>query len=191
MERKSIQVLAAIALAALCGSASAQMVVHAMSGMVKAINANSKTMDVAVDNGTTSEFKLPNDAKVSLDFDNALRSDSVDASKFEHIGDFVVVYYYGYDNDLTAVAVKDLGAGPFEKIEGTVTKYDKHDRTVTIQDDGGKSETFTLDEHMVVDSGMGVDSGRSYGPHKGDHISVTYRKNGDTNTTVFIRAAVA
>lgn len=190
MERKLRQVLAAIALAAFCGSASAQMIVHAVSGMVKAINANS-TMDVATDDGTISEFKLPNAAKVSLDFDNALRSDSVDASKFEHVGDFAVVYYYGPDYDRTVVAVKDLGAGPFEKINGTVTKYDKHDRTMTIQDDGGKSDTFTLDEHMVVDSGMRVDPGRSYGPHKGDHISVTYKKNGDTNTTVFIRVAVA
>ena len=138
MERKSRQVLAAIALAAFCGSAGAQMVVHAVSGMVKAINANSKTMDVAVENGTVSEFKLPNDAKVALDFDNALRSDSVDASKFEHVGDFVVVYYYGYDDNRTAVAVKDLGAGPYQKVEGTVAAFDKHNRTMTVKDDSGR-----------------------------------------------------
>lgn len=180
---------AAVALTIVCAGADAQMAVHAVTGMVKAVNATS--IDVAVDSDTTSEFKLPSDAKVRLDFDNALRSDAVDPSKFEHVGDFAVVYYYGPDYDRTVVAVKDLGAGPFEKVDGTVTKYDKHDHTMTLQDDGGKTETFTLNEHMVVDSGMRVDNGRSYGPHKGDHISVTYRKNGDTNTTVFIRVAVA
>lgn len=189
MERKLRLMFSAAVLTIVCAGAGAQMTVHAVSGMVKAVSATS--IDVAVDSDTTNTFKLTGDTKVHLDFDNALRSDAVDPSKFEHVGDFAVVYYYGPDYDRTAVAVKDLGAGPFEKADGMVTKYDKHDRTVTIQDDGGKSETFTLSEHMVVDSGMRVDSGRSYGPHKGDHISVTYKKDGDANTTVFIRVAVA
>lgn len=189
MEHKLRLMLAAAALTMAYAGAGAQMTVHAVSGMVKAVNATS--IDVAVDSETTSEFKLPSDTKVHLDFDNALRSDAVDPSKFEHVGDFAVVYYYGPDYDRTVVAVKDLGVGPFEKVDGMVTKYDKRDRTLTIQDDGGKTETFTLNEHLVVDSGMRVDSGRSYGPHKGDHISVTYKKDGDTNTTVFIRVAVA
>jgi hypothetical protein len=188
MKRKSGQMLAVMALAAFCGSASAQMVVHAVSGMVKTINAKARTMDVAVENGTMSEFKLPTDAKVTLDFDNALRSDSVEASKFEHVGDFVVVYYYGYDDDRTAVAVKDLGAGPYHKIEGTVASYDKHDHTMMVKDDGGKSESFALNDHLVVDRGISVDSGRGYSPHKGDHVVVTYMPAGAKNSAVFIRS---
>jgi hypothetical protein len=186
MERKLRQVLVVTALAGFCASAAAQMVVHAVSGMVKAINANSNTMDVEVDNGTTSQFKLPSNAKVSLDFDNALRSDSIEANKFEHIGSFVVVYYYGYDDDKTAVAVKDLGPGPFQKDEGTVVAYDKHDRTMTVKDDGGKSATFALNEHLVVDRGISVDTGRGYSPHKGDHVVVTYATSGDKNSVVFV-----
>jgi hypothetical protein len=180
--------LAVVALAAFCGGAGAQMVVHAVSGMVKAINPNAKTMDVAVENGSTSEFKLPNDAKVSLDFDKTLESDSVAAGKFDHVGDFVVVYYYGYDDNRTAVAVKDLGAGPFQKIEGTVASYDKHDHTMMVKDDGGKSEDFALNDHLVVDRGISVDSGRGYSPHKGDHVVVTYTPAGASNAAVFIRS---
>ena len=164
------------------------MVVHAMSGTVKAVNPESKTMDLTVDNGDTSEFKLPSDAKVTLDFDNALRSDSTDASKFQHVGNYVVVYYYGYDDDRTAVAVKDLGAGPFEKLEGTVVSYDKHSRTMTVKDGAGKTQAFTLSDHLVVDTGMSVQGGRGYDPHKGSSVRVTYAQAGDKNNAVFIRS---
>ncbi|HTV09763.1 MAG TPA: hypothetical protein VMD97_12035 [Candidatus Aquilonibacter sp.] len=188
MEGKGKQMLAAAALASFCLSAGAQMVVHAVSGMVKSINANAKTMDVVVDNGSTSEFKLPSDAKVNLDFDNALREDSIEANKFEHVGDYVVLYYYGYDDNRTAVAVKDLGAGPFKKVQGTVVSYDKHDHTMTVKDDGGKSESFVLNDHLVVDRGISVDSGRGYSPHRGDDVTVTYSPSSGKNSPVFIRS---
>lgn len=171
-----------------CASAGAQMAVHAVSGMVKAVNPDSKTMDVTVDTGETSQFKLPTNAKVTLDFDKALQSDSTEPDKFQHVGDYVVVYYYGYDNDRTAVAVKDLGAGPFQKVEGTVVSFDKHARTMTVKDDTGKSNVFALNDHLVVDSGMSVASGRGYDPHKGYHVVVTYAQAGDKNSAVFIRS---
>ena len=188
MERKLGFATVTVALTMFCASAGAQMVVHAVSGLVKAVNPDSKTMDVTVDNGTTSQFKLPTNAKVTLDFDRALQSDSVQASTFQHVGNYVVVYYYGYDDDRTAVAVKDLGTGPFQKIDGTVVSFDKHDRTMTVKDDAGKSETFSLNDHLVVDSGMSVASGRSYDPHKGYHVIVTYTQAGDKNSAVFIRS---
>ena len=188
MQSKPGFTLAVVMLIMFCATAGAQMVVHAVSGMVKAVNSDSKTMDVTVESGETSRFRLPTNAKVTLDFDKALQSDSMDVSKFEHIGDYVVVYYYGYADDRTAVAVKDLGAGPFQKIEGTVASFDKHTRTMMVNDDGGKSETFVLSDHLVVDSGLSVASGRSYDPHKGYHVVVTYSKAGDKNSAVFIRS---
>jgi hypothetical protein len=188
MKRKSGFAMVIAALGMFCASAGAQMVVHAVSGMVKAINPDSKTMDVTVDNGDTSQFKLPVNAKVTLDFDKALQSDSVDATKFEHVGDYVVVYYYGYDDNRTAVAVKDLGAGPFQKVEGTVVNFDKHDRTMTVKDDAGKSAVFALNDHLVVDTGMSVASGRGYDPHKGYQVVVTYTQAGDKNSALFIRS---
>lgn len=172
----------------MCASASAQMVVHAVSGTVKAINPASKTMDVMVEGGDTSQFKLPSNAKVTLDFDKALQSDSTDPGTFQHVGDYVVVYYYGYDDDRTAVAVKDLGAGPFEKIDGKVVSFDKHSRTVTVKDAAGKTETFALGDHLVVDTGVSVANGRGYDPHKGWQVIVTYTKAGDKNTAVFVRS---
>lgn len=187
MQSKSGYALMAVVLTVFTMSAGAQMVVHAVSGMVKAVDPTSQTMDITIDNGSTSRFKLPSKAKVTLDFDKALESDSVSAEAFQHVGDYAVVYYYGYDDNRTAVAVKDLGAGPFLKITGYVTGFDKHARTMTMKDDGGKSETIALNDHMVVDSGISVASGRGYDPHKGDHVIVTYSQAGDKNSAVFVR----
>lgn len=187
MQRKSGLMLA-IGLTACCATVSAQMVVHAVSGTVKAIDPASKTMDVTVDSGDTSEFRLASDAKVSLDFDNTLRSDSLEPGKFQKVGDYAVVYYYGYDDNRTAVAVKDLGAGPFQKIDGMVVSFDKHDRTMTVKDDAGKTEAFALSPHLVVDMGVNVESGRSYEPHKGYSVRVTYTSQDGKNTAVFVRS---
>jgi len=188
MLRKPGLALMSVTMMVFCASAGAQMVVHAVSGMVKAINPDAKTMDVTVDSGETSQFKLPTNAKVTLDFDKALQSDATEANKFQHVGDYAVVYYYGYDDNRTAVAVKDLGAGPFQKVEGTVLGFDKHERTMTVKDDAGKSTVFGLNDHLVVDSGMSVASGRGYDPHKGYHVVVTYTQAGDKNSAVFIRS---
>lgn len=188
MERRFHLTLVMLAMVGFCASAGAQMVVHAMSGVVKGIDPHAKTMDITIENGDTSQFKLTADGKVALDFDRALQSDATDASKFQQVGDYVVVYYYGFDDNRTAVAVKDLGKGPFDKIDGTVTNFDKHGRVMTVKDDGGKTETFALGDHLVVDSGVNVASGRSYDPHKGWQVRVTYTKAGDKNTAVFVRS---
>jgi len=186
MQRKHGIAIVFVAMTMFCAGAGAQMVVHAVSGMVKAVNPDSKTMDVTADNGDTSQFKLPSKAKVTLD--KSLQSDAVIASNFQHVGNYVVVYYYGYGNDRTVVAVKDLGAGPLQSIEGTVFSFDKHDRTMTVKDDGGKSQTIALNDQMVVDVGTNVTSGRGYAPHAGYHVIVTYAQAGDKNSAVFVHS---
>jgi hypothetical protein len=186
MQRKLGFTLMSVTMMVFCASAGAQMVVHAVSGMVKAVNADSKTMDVTVYNGDTSQFKLPMKPKATLD--KSLQSDAVIASNFQHIGNYVVVYYYGYGNDRTAVAVKDLGAGPLQSIEGTVVSFDKRDRTMTVKDDGGKSETIALNDQMVVDVGTSVTSGKGYTPHAGYHVITTYTKAEDKATAVFVHS---
>jgi hypothetical protein len=163
----------------------AQMVVHAVSGTVKAVQPETQTVEVAVDPNSTSRFKLAENSKAPLEFDSELRADATDPAKFGHVGDYAVVYYYGYDDNRTAVAMKDLGPGPFTKVEGTVTGFDKHNRTVTLKDDSGKTVALKLDDHLVVDTDMSVDSGRHYSPHKGDRVRVTYTAANGANDAVF------
>ena len=162
--------------------AHAQMVVHALSGTVKAVNAQSLELTTNAD--TTSEFKIAPDPAPALEFDNGLRATATVAGKFNHPGDFAVVYYYGFGSDQTAVAMQDLGSGPFQKVEGTVTGFDKHARAVTVKDSSGQSHTFNLSDHLIVDEEQTVAEGRRYAPHKGETIVVAYSAQ---NQAVFIR----
>jgi len=188
-----LKFLSAIGLSAVlsvCGSltAHAQMVVHAVSGTVKSVDSKAKIMTVAVDQGSDMQFKIQSGNPPALLFDSELRGDAVDASKFSGVGDFVVVYFYGFDTDRTAVAVKDFGKGNLEKLTGTVTGFDKHNHALTIRTSDGKTETFPLDNKAVVDTGMGLEAGRKFDPSKGDNVRVTASDANGKNVAVFIRA---
>jgi hypothetical protein len=170
-----------------CATAYGQMVVHAISGQIKAISVPQQTVDL-VSGDATNEFKVLTDRHVALSFDNNLRSASVDPDQFNKTGDFAVVYYCGVENDRMAVAIKDLGAGPFQVVKGTVVDFDKKTRLMKVKDPNGKTYSITLGDHLVVDTDMGVDSGRRFDPHKGDPVRVTYATSGNQNTAVFIRS---
>jgi len=163
---------AAVMLASSTAVASAQMAVHAVTGPVKAVTPNN--LSVAVDSDSTSRFKIMPSAKMPAEFSRDLRADSTPPESFQKVGDFALVYYTGYGSDQTAVAVKDLGAGPFLKVKGTVVDFDKHSRTLTLKDGAGKQLSMLLNDQMVVDTDKGVDSGRKFSPHKGDQIRATY-----------------
>jgi hypothetical protein len=166
--------------------ASAQMAVHAVTGMVKAVGPHS--ISVATDSDTTSRFSIPSSSQ-SLAFPEDLRSGATDAGKFQKTGDYVVVYYYGFDDQRTVVAVKDLGPGPFTKVEGTVTGFDKHSRALTLKDSTGKEITLACSDSLVIDMDNGVQSGRKFAPHKGDQVRVTYGA-GATPTIAFLHEAL-
>jgi hypothetical protein len=164
------------------------MVVHAVSGTVKSVNSKAKTMTLAVDQADDMQFKIQSGPAPALNFDPELRGDAIDASKFNGAGDFVVVYFYGFDTNRTAVAIKDFGKGQLQKLSGTVTAFDKHNHAVTVRTSDGKTETFPLDNKAVVDTGMGLESGRKFDPSKGDNVRVTATDSNGKNVAVFIRS---
>ena len=168
--------------------AHSQMVVHAVSGTVKSVDSKAKIMTVVVDQGNDMQFKIQSGNPPALLFDSELRGDAVDASKFNGVGDFVVVYFYGFDTNRTAVAVKDFGKGQLQKLSGIVTAYDKHDHKLTVSTSDGKTETFPLDSKAVVDTGLGLEAGRKFDPSKGDNVRVTATDSNGKNVAVFIRA---
>jgi uncharacterized protein with von Willebrand factor type A (vWA) domain len=102
----------------------------------------------------------------------------------------VLVYFYGYGNQRTALAVKDLGAGSYAKVDGTVVAFDKHDRKLTIADQTGKRNVYVLGDHLIVDSDEGAGNGRHYSPHKGDQLRLTYSSTGSPAAVAFLRPSV-
>jgi hypothetical protein len=167
--------------------ASAQMIVHAVTGSVKAVTPQG--ISVAVDDGSVSLFRITPSTNVSLKFPGDLRSNATEPAHFQKVGDFVVLYYYGYGLQRTAVAIKDLGAGPFSKCEGTVVTFDKHSRQLTLKDSTGKQVALVLDDALIIDTDSGVDSGRKFSPHKGDDVRVTFGA-GTPATVAFLGEAL-
>ena len=171
-----------------CATAvSAQMTVHGVVGTVKAVHPHD--IAVAVDGGPPSSYITTPTGQVSVRFESDLRADSMDAAKIQKVGDTVLVYYYGYGSDTTAVAIKDLGTEKYTKLQGTVTAFDKKSRKLTLKDDSGKEVTAQLGDDLVVDTDMGVESGKKFAPHKGDRVRVTFLA-GATPTVTFLREAL-
>lgn len=169
-------------------SASGQMVVHAVSGTVKSIDPASKSIDVDVEDGSRGHFKTASKSSVALSLDNDLRGDAVDASAFHGADSFVVIYYYGFGSDRTAVAVKDLGKGPFEKFNGTVLDFDKHDRMFTVKTNKAGNVKFRISDQVIVDMGVSLESGKKYSPRKGNTVRVTATKSNGEYSAAFVRS---
>jgi len=179
MIRSAVVILASSAMA------SAQMTVHAVTGAVKTVTPHNLSVLVDAGSGSTSKFDIAPSANVTAEFSRDLRADSTAPERFQKVGDFALVYYYGYGEQRTLVAVKDLGPGPFTKIQGTVITFDKHSRALTLQDDAGKQVSMSLNDQVVVDTDTGVGNGRKFAPRKGDRILVTCI--GSPATVAFLR----
>ncbi len=173
-----------------CTAAQCQMVVHAVSGTVTSIDPKGQHMSVAVDGQSDYNFTVASGKAVPLSFDPELRREAVDANQFRKAGDYVVVYYYGVDAELTAVAVKDIGKNGVEKTTGTVAGFDKHKRELTVKGNDGSTQEFRLSDTGVIDTGMGLESGRRYDPQRGTRVRVTAVDNGGEKTAMFVWSRV-
>jgi len=167
-------------------SASAQWVIHALGGTLKSTSTGAKTIVLNTDDGTPGDFQIPILSKVSMNFDKEVRSETVAPDKFSGKDGQVIVFFYGDGVVRTAVALESAGAGPFQKITGTVVKYDKHDRVITLQTDAGEM-TFPICDKTIVDTPDGVVPGRKFSAERGDHLRLLAQKKDGQQQTLLIR----
>src|SRR5215470_15170609 len=80
-------------------AATAQQVVHALTGTVSSINSSTKTITVFQDNGTQSDFTDATGEKAHLSIDKKVALDTSAGEVFKKTGAYVVVLYYGTDSD--------------------------------------------------------------------------------------------
>lgn len=66
--------------------------------------------------------------------------------------------------------------------------FNKHDRSLTVRTDKGQNEKFQLSETAVVDTGIGLQSGRKYSPRKGYAVRVTATGSNGQQVAVFVRS---
>jgi outer membrane lipoprotein-sorting protein len=168
--------------------ATAQEVVHALYGTVRSINSTAKTITVATDDGSEGLFKDFTRSNVSLDFDKRIRAEASTVDAFTKNGVQVIVYYFGNSDVRTAVALQDLGSGPFEKSSGTVTKFHRNEHVLTLKNKSGVEETFHLSPKTVAETAMGAVEGYELDLENGDQVRVTAAPVGGGETALFIGA---
>ncbi|MGA8744021.1 MAG: hypothetical protein WB561_22705 [Terracidiphilus sp.] len=174
-------------LSSLTIAATAQEVVHALTGTVSSIDDLSKTLVVFQDNGSEGQFKDMTSSKPHIVIDKKIALDTTSPEAFKKKGAYVIVFYYGDNDDRTAVALKNLGVGPFTSTEGTVTKFEGKQHSITVQDQSGTTQTFRIAENTVAEGYMGAVDGYKFQASKGDHVRVVGTTENGSVTALFMR----
>src|SRR6185369_13386054 len=168
-------------------AAGGQQVVHALTGTVSSMDDLSKTLIVFQDNGSEGQFKDMTTAKTRVVIDKKIELDTTSVEANKKKGTYVIVFYYGDNDERTAVALKNLGAGPFTSAEGTVTKFEGKQHAITVQDKSGAQQTFRIAEKTVAEGYMGAMDGFKFQPSKGDRVRVVGTTDGGAVTALFMR----
>ena len=168
--------------------ATAQQVVHALVGVVDVINPNAKTIIVTTDDGTPGSFEDLTDPKAHISIDKALRADATPVQSFTTKGTSAIVLFFGEGAERTAVALRNLGVGPFTKSTGTVVKFSGKDHSFSVKDDAGNVEAFKVTPETVAETRSGAVDGKKFEPGKGDQVRVTSSLVNGSPTALFVYA---
>ena len=168
-------------------AAHSQELVHALTGTVSSIDTASKTLTVFQDNGAQGEFKDATNGKTHFNFDKKIALETTPANDFKGQGAYVIVFYFGDNENRTAVALKNLGAGPFSQMEGSVVKMESKERTISVKDSSGKVETFKITDQTVAEGYMGVVQGSKFGAQKGDQVRIVASSESGSPVALFMR----
>lgn len=167
-------------------SASSQQIVHALTGTVSSIDSASKTITLFQDNGSRETYDVMS-AKARLAFDKKVEADSTEAKTFEKSGAYVILFYFGTDENRTAVAVKSLGKGPFSSTTGEVTNWNDHQNTISVKGTDGKVQSFKVDDQTVAETYTGVVNGSKFDVDKGDQVRIVSTLRDGQPIVLFIR----
>lgn len=170
---------------AIAFSAAAQEIVHALTGTVSDIDPVNKTVSVFQD-GSKITFKVMTAGKTRISFGKEIADSSIPASKFQKQGSYVVVFYYGMDQSRTAVAMKDLGQGPFSSTRGKVSGWDKHAHTLVLTSPDGVKHSFKVEPATVTETYDGAVDGSELHAKSGDHVRVVSTMKNGSPTALFV-----
>jgi hypothetical protein len=166
--------------------AAAQEIVHALTGTVSAIDPSHKSITLLRDGGSSITFNVMSSSKTRIRFDKRIEDEATSAQQFHTQGAYVILFYFGLDPNRTAVALKNLGQGPFSSTMGTVTSWDDHNHKLVVAGKDGKTHSFTVDAQSVAETYGGAVNGSDFDPDRGDHVRVISTMNNGTPTALFI-----
>ena len=152
--------------------APAQEIVHALTGTVSGIDASRQTITLFQDGGSKSTFKVMSPSGKRISFDKRVADDTVAAREFRKQGAYVILFYFGINENRTAVALQGLGNGPFSSITGEVKTFDRHDGALTVVGKDGKQHSFKLNDRTVAETYAGAVDGSEFHAERGAHVRV-------------------
>jgi hypothetical protein len=100
----------------------------------------------------------------------------------------VIVFYFGDGDGRTAVAVRNLGSGPFTNDIGTVVRLDGREHLLSIKTKSGVVKSFKIAADTVAETDLGVVNGIKYQPEKDDQVRVVASTVNGASTALFVRA---
>ncbi|MGD0789232.1 MAG: hypothetical protein ABR898_14715 [Terracidiphilus sp.] len=167
-------------------AAAAQDVIHALAATITSVDSAAKTIGLTTDTGSELTFRelLNSHGKVILD--KNFRADAAPADESKIVGEHAIVFYIGVGNLRTAVALRNIGLGPFTTSAGKVVSFSKRDHLLSITNQSGEAESFQIASDTVVDTEMGALGGVEFKPAKGDPVRVTAGQSNGNLTALFI-----
>lgn len=170
---------------------AAQEVVHALVGTVTSIDSAAKAITVKPYDGSESLFKDRIGSKTRIEFDKNIRADSTSAVEFKKSGTGVMVYYFGVGTARAAVALRNLGSGPFTRSVGTVLKFESKEHSISIKESSGTAETFKITSDTVAETDEGAIEGLKLRPQTGDLVQITATAANGGQTALLINTSYA
>ena len=165
----------------------AQEIVHALCGTVSSINTANQTITLFQDSGSPATFRVMASSGVRIAFDKKIANDVTAAREFQKKGAYVVLFYFGTDDNRTAVALKSLGTGPFSSTTGEVIDWNGHSHKLSVRDKDGAMHSFVIDAQTVAETYMGVVNGSKLDLDRGERVRLVSSSSGDKSTVLFIR----
>jgi hypothetical protein len=165
----------------------AQEIVHALIGSVSSINTADKTITLFQDSGSRATFRVMPSSNTRIAFDKKIADEVTPATEFQKQGAYVILFYFGNEENRTAVALKNLGAGPFSATTGEVTEWNGHDRSLSVRDKDGAIHSFKIDAQTVAETGFGAVNGLKFGINKGEQVRLVSSLKDGTPAVLFLR----
>jgi hypothetical protein len=168
--------------------AMAQEVVHALTGTVSSLNPAARTITLFQDNGSQGVFNDIGSSKTRYSLDKKIAARTTAVGGFNKNGAYVIVFYFGNEDARTAVALKNLGTGPFTSAVGMVANFEARAHTISVTDASGAVQTFRISADTIAEGSLGVEEGLKFQVQKGDRVRVVGTTVDGTLTALFLSA---
>ncbi len=122
-----------------------------VEGVVTKIDRSAKTVMVKATDGTEHTMHLV--SRTVVHGGSETYKGAEEAGRDLHEGLQVVVHYAKHGADETAEEIDQIGKEGLKTSEGSITKFDRAARTMTIKASDGTEQTYRLSEHAAEDAG--------------------------------------